>query len=168
MSTLVNWFRIKFDRNTHDAKFQVFTGASHQEINLQVQAELNKTTRTLNEYIRRCEDLRTENKRLRQELEAKRPNSLDRYDKYFSITSPECKVARLSLCYSEHETLLDATENTGAYNARVSTISLLDTNDAETIREFIMELIKNALSPQNIHYLINEYKSEQGTLQKHN
>lgn len=161
MSTLVNWFRVKFDRNTHDAKFQVFTGASHQEINLQVQAELNKTTRALNECITRYEALKEENESLKKELDQLKLCNYDlsagmknvltpiRYDKCFFITQADCSVARLSLAYSEHKTLLDATENTGAYNERVSTISLLDTNDPDTIREFILQLIQKALRPQN-------------------
>lgn len=70
MGKIINWFRVKFDRNTHDAKFQLFTGNCHQEINLQVQAELDKTSRRLNECIIEIDALRETNTNLQNDVES--------------------------------------------------------------------------------------------------
>ncbi len=54
LTHILNWFHIKTDLHTQDAKIQAFSGSSHQEIDLQLRVELTKTENKLkilqNEY----------------------------------------------------------------------------------------------------------------------
>lgn len=56
MQKQINWFRLILDRKTHDAKFRTYTGTG-QEINLQIQAELDKATKQVNELLNRIDRL---------------------------------------------------------------------------------------------------------------
>jgi hypothetical protein len=54
---ITNWFRVILDRKTHDAKFRLYNGTG-QEINLQIQAELDKATKQINDLLNRIDLLK--------------------------------------------------------------------------------------------------------------
>lgn len=56
MEKTKNWFRLILDRKTHNAKFRLYTGTG-QEINLQIQSELEKSTKQVNKLLNHIDQL---------------------------------------------------------------------------------------------------------------
>ncbi len=122
----MNWFRIVFDRKTHDAKFRIHRGTG-QEINLQIQAELNKqlkrnndlqneidhVKRQLGDFVKTNNALRIQNEYLLQnahasdQMQGSDPNTMeyakDALSGYAINADPEVALIRLEVAYDAYD-----------------------------------------------------------------